>query len=260
MRTHHLIPGLLTIALAAAGTMAAESRPADPDKSPHIVLLAGEPEYHSDRTLEGLARELTARYGLRTTLLKYKNDKDFPGLEKLREADLVVFYLRFLTLPDEQMAHIRAYLDSGRPVVAIRTSTHAFLNWKDFAPQVLGTPWWQFHYGHSSSSDVRIIPERAKHPILRGVDESFHVRSWLYYVHPLHPKAVPLMVGTSVKPERENPVENPVAWTFEHKGGRVFYTSMGHPEDFELKPFRTLLINGIFWALDREPPATAPSK
>ena len=43
----------------------------------------------------------------------------------------------------------------------------------------------------------------------------------------------------------------PVAWTNAHKGGRVFFTSLGSPDDFKSPQFRRLLLNGVNWALDR---------
>jgi type 1 glutamine amidotransferase len=222
---------------------------------PHVVFVSGEPEYKSERTLPTIAAELESRHGMKCSMLVWDSDANFPGLELLEQADVAVFYLRFLKVPEEQLNQFKAYFDSGKPVVALRTTTHAFLEWKEFAPTVLGTPWWQFHYGHESSSDVRIIPEAAGHPILRGIEPEFHSRSWLYYVHPLSEGTEPLLVGKSVGPSpREERVENPVAWTYRHKGGRVFYTSLGHPDDFEVPSFRRLVINGIFWALDKPVP------
>jgi type 1 glutamine amidotransferase len=226
----------------------------------HVVLISAEPEYQSEASLRSIAQELESKHDMRCTMVVGTSDKDVPGLEILEKADLVIIYMRFLTLSDEQMKMLRAYFDSGRPLVAIRTSTHAFLNWQEFAPTVLGTPYWQYHYGHESSSDIRVIPEAADHPILRGVDKEFHSRSWLYYVHPLNAKVKPLMIGKSVGPSQlTERVENPVAWTFEHKNARVFYTSMGHPDDFKLAPFRKMLINAIHWSLNRPAPKTQPT-
>jgi type 1 glutamine amidotransferase len=89
------------------------------------------------------------------------------------------------------------------------------------------------------------LPEAASHPILRGVPGGeLVVRSWLYKVSPLAKAATPLMMG---RVEGREPPE-PVAWTHTHRGGRVFYTSLGHPDDFKLPAFQTLLKNSIDWA------------
>ena len=94
------------------------------------------------------------------------------------------------------------------------------------------------------------------HPVLQDVPPKFHVRSWLYHIVPDYPppEAEILLVGSSVGPS-PRPVreENPVAWTWRHPGGgRVFTTTMGHPEDFEVPAFRRLCLNGIRWALGVE--------
>lgn len=246
-----------------AGARQQATDDARPARAPHVVLVIGESEYKSEQTLPPFAEELKSRYGLRCTVLLAESKSDIPGLEALEDADLAVFYLRFRTLSDEQLDRIKAYLNAGRPLVALRTTTHAFGGgvktpiWEEFPTQVLGTPWWQFHYGHESSTDVTVVPAAVDHPILTGVAKSFHSRSWLYYVLPLAPSAKPLLMGKSVGPSRrEERVVNPVAWTHAHKGGRVFYTSLGHPDDFELEPFRRLLINAVFWALGRPVPAS----
>jgi Trehalose utilisation len=147
--------------------------------------------------------------------------------------------------------------------VGFRTSTHAFNyppgheleEWNRFGAFALGAPpgWGHghTHYGHDSSTDVTVAPGAASHPILQGVAPEFHVRSWLYHVIPDYPPpdATRLLIGKAVNPNHDA-VPNPVAWTWRTKaGGRVFMTTMGHPEDFGVEPFQRLVINGIHWAL-----------
>jgi type 1 glutamine amidotransferase len=240
---------------------------------PLVVFVTGDHEYSGEQTLPLLAKELEKRYGLRTLVLKSAPDqngeKDIPGLEALEKADLAVFFLRWRLLPKEQVEKIKAYLDSGRPVVGFRTSTHAFNypagheleEWNAFGKFALGAPpgWGKeghTHYGHNSSTDVSVIPEAARHPILTGVDKAFHVRSWLYHVLPNYPPpdATRLLVGHAVDPDKPA-VDNPVAWTWKTKaGGRVFTTTLGHPEDFGVEAFQRLVVNGIHWALGKPVP------
>ncbi|GIX06131.1 MAG: hypothetical protein KatS3mg115_0534 [Candidatus Poribacteria bacterium] len=230
---------------------------------PHVVFLIGEAEYRSERTMPQVAWELVERYGWSVSLLQAKDRQNLPGLEALQEADCLVTYLRFRELPPEQLEPIRAYLDSGRPVVGLRTSTHAFRYpegsplaiWNHFGAEVFGTP-WRFHYGHESSTVVYLHPEAEGDPILNGVDYPFVARSWLYYVLPLPADCRPLLMGRSVGPSpREERVPNPVAWV-RTTPRRTFYTSLGHPEDFALPQFRQLLRNGIRWALGESLPPT----
>ena len=234
--------------------------------SKHIVFVLGEPEYESHLTMPHVAEEWAKQEGIKATLCitdTIPDNPDFPeshfqGLEALADADLMVIYTRFRVLPAEQMDLLKSYLDSGRPVVGLRTSTHAFKfpegspfeTWNNgFGINVLGAPWIS-HHGHDASTDVTVIPEAKDHAILEGVDEAFHVRSWLYKMLPYPGEdATQLLWGVPVDPQNE-PQENPVAWTRLQNGGRVLYTSMGHPEDFDVAPFRRLLDNGIRWALE----------
>jgi len=251
---------------------------------PHVVFVTGDHEYGSERTMPLLAQELEKKFGIKTTVLYAVNDKgerdenfetNIPGLEALEQADVAVFYLRWRLLPKEQLALIQKYLDSGKPVVGFRTTSHSFHfpkgheseRWNAFGEVVFGTPpgWGasgHTHYGHKSSTDVSIVPEAARNPILRGVDKNFHVRSWLYHVLPKYPPAdaTRLLIGKAVDPAQPA-VENPVAWTYHTpKGGRSFYTSLGHPEDFQVESFQRLTVNAIFWALGKNPPEKWPGK
>jgi type 1 glutamine amidotransferase len=241
-------------------------------ENPLVVFVTGDHEYGGEETLPLLAAALEQRYGMRTRVLKSYPDqnaeRDIPGLEALAEADLAVFFLRWRQLPPEQLAPIQAYLDAGKPVAGFRTSTHAFNypqghaleRWNAFGEFALGAPpgWGSghTHYGHDASTDVSIIPEAADHPILQGVAPRFHVRSWLYHVLPKYPPAdaTRLLMGHAVNPAREA-VDNPVAWTWRTEaGGRVFMTTMGHPEDFAVEAFQRLVVNGLHWALGRPVP------
>lgn len=269
-QTLHL---LLLISLATLAVRGADT------SRPHVVFVLGDHEYSGEQTLPYLAEALTKHFGMRTTVLKAFPDQNaetnIPGLEALDQADLAIFYLRWRRLPKEQLAPIEKYLQSGKPVVGFRTTTHAFKypaddpseTWNAWAAEAFGGPpgWGKdghTHYGHRSSTDVRMAPEAANDPILRGVEPAFHVRSWLYHVRPKYPPANArvLLVGKAVDPEKPA-TENPVAWTWSNRwGGRVFFTTMGHPEDFGVESFQRLVINGIHWALGRPVPEKWPGK
>jgi type 1 glutamine amidotransferase len=254
--------------LAAGACRNVESASPAPEP-PLVVFVIGDHEYSSEATLPIIAAELERNYGVRTRVLTsypdHEAEEDIPGLEALAEADLAVFYLRWRRLPEDQIGHIDAYLRAGKPVVGFRTTTHAFnypvehplRRWNAFGAFALGSPpgWGNghTHYGAASSTDVRIDPEAAGHPILTGVAPDFHVRSWLYHVLPDYPPAdaQTLLIGSAVNPNREDAVDNPVAWTWQTEwGGRVFTTTLGHPEDFDVEAFQRLVINGILWAVE----------
>ncbi len=239
----------------------------------HVVFVCGDHEYSGEQTLPLLAAELEKNYGLKTTVLKSAPDQngetDIPGLEVLKSADLAVFYLRWRRLPAEQLAHIEAYVSSGKPLFGFRTTSHSFnypkdsplVEWNRWAAGAFGAPpgWGadgHTHFGHLASTDVYQIPDAKNHPVLKGVDAKFHVRSWLYRVLPKWPApdATRLLMGKAIDPNK--PAEdNPVAWTWKNShGGRVFFTTLGHPEDFSVEPFQRLTVNAIHWCLGLEPP------
>ena len=258
--------------------LASFSLPAE-TKKPLIVFVTGDHEYSSERTMPLLAKELEKNYGFRTKVLLATNEKgecdemfekNIPGLDALTNADLVVFFLRWRLLPADQVQKIENYLKSGKPVVGFRTSSHAFHypagdpleKWNSFGELAFGTPpgWGasgHTHYGHKSTTDVFINPAAAKNPVLKGVAEHFRVPSWLYHVVPKYPPpdATQLLIGKSVNPNTTNAVPNPVVWTCTNSfGGRAFYTSMGHPEDFSVEPFQRLVVNAIHWTLGKPSP------
>jgi type 1 glutamine amidotransferase len=214
---------------------------------PKIVFVTGEFEYHSRETLPAFAKALAAEYNVNTTVLERPDDEkiqSIPGLEKLEEADLVVIMIRRMVLPEEQLNRFKKYLDSGKPLIGLRTASHSFENWKEFDAVVLGGN-YQNHHGNQFKTTVSVIPEARDNPILRGVT-GFVSDGSLYKNTPLRPGSKPLLRGTI-----EGQPPEPVAWTHEYHGGRIFYTSLGHPNDFKNESFERLLHNAIGWALNQ---------
>ena len=173
-----------------------------PGKGKRVVLVSGDEEYRSEEALTQLAKILATRHGFDCLVLYAidpesgeiapNNQKNIPGLESLEAADLMVIATRFRNLPDEQMKKIDDYLRSGRPVIGMRTATHAFnldkespyahysynyrgekKDWtQGFGRLVLGETWIS-HHGHHKFESTRglIAPGAAEHPILRGVKD-----------------------------------------------------------------------------------------
>ncbi|MBK8975566.1 MAG: hypothetical protein IPM29_06545 [Planctomycetes bacterium] len=168
-----------------------------PGRDRKVVLVAGDDEYRSEESLPQLARILAFRLGFDCTVLFSLDpetgaiapgaQRNLPGLDVLAAADLLVLFTRFRDLPDAQMAPLVDYVESGRPIVALRTSTHAFRlglesayrHWSfnagdpwpgGFGRQVLGETWIAHHGAHGSQSTRGIAAEgAAEHPILRGI-------------------------------------------------------------------------------------------
>ena len=180
---------------------------------------------------------------------------------------MMVMYTRFRNLPDQQLQYILNFAESGKPMVGFRTSTHAFQYGEDHENHYLDFDWpqsvfglpWISHYGGQNSTDVNFYPENLGHPVLHGVNP-FHARSWLYHSTTLLDSVTPLLIGRAV--EGASPggdhFGDPqiVAWLNDYEGrdgvSRVFFTTLGHPEDFYDQNMRRLSIQGIFWALGLE--------
>jgi type 1 glutamine amidotransferase len=233
-------------------------------QSPHVVFMIGEDEYHTWETLPDFAeRDLRPR-GYRVTIVNQDaaDKNNFPGLvSALRTADLLVVSVRRRTPRSEQLDAVRAHLAAGKPLVGIRTACHAFAlrpadppaaatysTWQDFDPEVLGGHYTN-HHGEGHPTTVTVAPSGETHPILKGISVAALVGAGsLYKVSPLSKGTTPLLMGAIPGQPAE-----PIAWTnlYGTKRARVFYTSLGHPDDFKNAEFRRLLGNGVAWALGK---------
>lgn len=268
-----------------------------PGAGKHIVLVSGDEEYRSEEALPQLGKIL-ANQGFKCTVLFAQDDDgtinpnnshNIPGLEALKDADLMIIATRFRDLPDEQMQHIDDYLKSGKPVIGMRTATHAFnipgdkkfahygngyggakKEWNDgFGRLVLGEKWISHHGGHKSEATGGLVAEGAKdHPITRGIkDRDVFGDTDVYGVRlPLPGDSQPIILGAVLKGMKfDDPVKEggqnepmmPVAWTKTYKlpdgqEGRVFTTTMGSATDLSAEGTRRMLVNGVYWCLKLE--------
>lgn len=261
-----------------------------PGQGKHVVLISGDQEYRSEEALPQLAKILATRHGFKCTVL-FTLDKDgtinptvndVPGLEALKSADLMLISARFLNLPDEQMQHIADYVEAGKPVLGLRTSTHAFNIPKDrkfarysfnsgdaafkqgFGKQVLGETWVNHHGGHGKEGTRGVVaPGQAKHPILKGIKPGdIFGTTDVYTINlPLAPSCTTLVLGqvtATLDPKsaavdgKKNAPMMPVAWTNTFKGGRVFNTTMGASEDLQWEGTRRMIVNGCYWCVGLE--------
>jgi len=227
------------------------------DRRPLVAILMAEREYKTDQSLPRFALNHLGKDFRVSYVFASENDRnDFPGIEVLDEADVALISVRRRVLPKTQMKHLRAFIEAGKPVVGVRTANHAFslrgkepprglLAWENFDREVIGGNYTN-HHGHGPKTSVKVAGGGAKdHPILAGVDvDKLKGNGSLYRVSPLGKSATPLLVGSiSGKPPE------PIAWTNQSKfGGRVFYTSMAHPDDFQQADFNRLLRNALAWA------------
>lgn len=228
------------------------------DKRLCVAILVSDDHYGADKTLPEFGQMLREKHGCHVTVLHGQGTSNIPATDELKNADCLVLLIRRLALPKAQLAAIREYLDAGRPLVALRTASHAFdvlgeskpgeAEWPEFDADVLGGN-YHGHTGNAPGSDISVVEAKRAHPILAGVEpRKWHSSGSLYKVSPLKdPAADVLMVGAV------GDVVEPVTWTREHNGGRVVYTSLGHPDDFKQPQFQKLLVNAVFWAMRADP-------
>ncbi len=256
----------------------------------HVVLVSGDEEYRSEEALPQLAKILSQHHGFQCTVvfaidpetgvIDPDQSSNIPGLESLDNADLMIIATRFRSLPDEQMKHIVDYVEQGKPIIGLRTATHAFnftgetsfghygYNFKGeafeqgFGRQVLGETWISHHGKHKFESTRGLIGDKS-HPITTGIkDGEIWGPSDVYGVRlPLTGDAHTLVLGQilsgmtadsePVTDDRNDPMM-PIAWTRTYKDGRIFTTTMGAATDLENAPLRRLVLNAVLWCVGRE--------
>jgi type 1 glutamine amidotransferase len=231
------------------------------DTRPHLVIVAAEDEYRTEESLPAFALSHLGK-NYRTTMV-YADVKDrtrLPGNEIIDEADALLLSVRRRPLNEAILARIRRFLEAGKPLVAIRTSSHAFAvrpgekvpeggaQWPEFDAEILGGN-YQGHYPEAMKTTVQVVPEAAKHPILEDVrTDAFPVATSLYKTSPLKAGTTVLMQGTV-----EGKPAEPVAWVRELPGkGKVFYTSLGGVSDFKDPAVTRMLANGVRWAVGKQ--------
>lgn len=269
-----------------------------PGVGKYIVFISGDDaEYHSEEGLPQLAKILAVHHGFKCTVLFPINPADgtidptynrnTPGLEALRKADLMVLFMRWRDLPDDQTKEIIDYAQSGRPIIAIRTGTHPFqlktsntyakYNWNSKVPGweggfgrvILGETWVAHHGKHGKQSTRAFYaPGAADSPILRGIGNgAIWVPTEVYEITlPMKPSCRPLLLGQVLSglhpndppvPGKINDPMMPVAWTNHYKTesgktDRTFTSTMGAADDLLSEPLRRLLVNATYWAVGME--------
>lgn len=272
-----------------------------PGKGKRVVLIAADQEYRSEQSMPMMAKILSTHHGFDCTVLFAVNEKGevdptmpvypekgkefkehhIPGLGQLASADLVIFFPRLLTLPMPEREQIVKYIDSGKPIISLRTGNHGFhaalpymINGKQvrWGEDVLGGAFMN-HHGrwHADSTRGTIVPEQKDHPILTGVSDIWG-NSDVYRTYKegtsLPAGCTALVWGQPLMGRKHDDAPNleleplPVAWfkNWETSGGRtarVFHSTMGSGHDLENPGLRRLIINAVYWGMGMEQAITA---
>ena len=208
------------------------------------VFISGSAEYESDKTMPILKKYLESKYPSLVTMISAKGD-ELPGLEALDKCEVVVLFTRRLKLQGEQLERLKKYCQSGKPIVGIRTASHGIQSWLEIDKEIFGGN-YKGHYQEGPLCEVNLTDNDKKRSVLVGVTP-FKSKGSLYKNTGVA-KDVDVLLTGSIPDHTE-----PIAWTRMHKGGRVFYTSLGAQTDFEEESFLRLMTNGILWAANRTP-------
>lgn len=213
------------------------------DKPIKICLVSGSEEYKSNESLAAFQEVVEKSFPIKCSRAFWKSKTELPGLEALDSCDVMLLFTKRLEIPSDQLEIVKKYCLAGRPVVGVRTASHAFQQWLDLDHLILGGD-YRGHYSSGQVTKVELAAGAADHPVLKGV-EPFESASKLYKNPQPAGDVKQLLTGTI--PEHTEPV----AWVRQNHGGRVFYTSLGGPDDFQKRVFQTLLVNAIFWTANR---------
>jgi len=274
-------------------------------KGKHIVLIAADQEYRSEQSMPMLAKILSTHHGFDCTVLFGVNERGevdptmpvypekgkeaefkehhIPGLQHLASADLVIFFSRLLTLPKAEQELIVKYVDSGKPIIALRTANHGFRSQLPYKIEGKQVRWGEDilggtflnHHGRWQADSTRgiLVKEQAAHPVLTGVKDIWG-DSDVYRTYPEGAKlpvdCTALVWGQPLMGRKSDDAPNdkleplPVAWvkpwkTSGGKTARVFHSTMGSGHDLESAGLRRLVINACYWGLEMESSISATS-
>jgi len=232
------------------------------DPRPHVVFMVSDDHYHADKTVPRFAQYLREEHDLHCTILHGESEHNLPGIENLQTADAAVLYVRRLGLPTAQVDALKQYVASGKPIIGLRTANHALslkfkppkdftlpagvAEWREFDADILGGN-YNNHGPNEAGTEVANVTAHADHPLLNGVTPStWHSTGSLYFLAPIADDATLLMQGSI--PDRTEPLTWFRSPSKTH--GKVFFTGLGHPDDFQVPAFRQLLVNAINWSLE----------
>ncbi len=226
------------------------------DDRPHVAMIVSDDHYQADKKLPVFAERLRKKKGFYCTVIHGEGAGDFPAMAELKSADTAILFIRRLAVPQSQMALLKDYLKRGKPLIGMRTASHAFalrggqksptgwVQWPEFDADVLGGN-YQGHGPDTEGSDIAIVAGQKNHPILKGVAPlAWHSTGSVYRTAPVAEGSTVLMTAGAPSTKVQ-----PLTWLRKHDKSTVMYTGLGHPDDFKSPAFLQLLTNMVQYSL-----------
>lgn len=230
-----------------------------------VVMISGSAEYETSQFLPQFKEYLEDRYNIKATLLQ-SNDTDqpgnfIPGLEAIKDGDVLFTFTRRLEIDGEQLQLIKDYVLSGKPIVAIRTASHGYQKFLEMDKEVLGGN-YHGHFGGSAQGELDAPTQRAEptdaaktHPVMQGIGR-LKSRYSLYKTAPTADDVTVLMYSEipadKLEKEEKDDPRQPAVWVREYKGARIFYSSLGGMRDFQNDTYKRMIAQALFWTAKRD--------
>ncbi len=264
--------------------------PGDDASAKRVVLVAGDEEYRTEESMPMLGKILSQKHGFHCTVVfshsddgRYvdpNNQKGLRGLAALDQADLMIIGTRFRQPSEAEAAHITKFLNAGKPIIGIRTSTHAFngkgdfggsIPYSQFGRLVLGEEWVNHHGDHKREGARGVIePSKQAHPILKSVSDVFAFSDVYGVVHLTEADDILMRAAVTesldpaskkVEGGKNDPMQ-PFAWLHTYqapngKKGTSFCTTGGASVDFLSEDLRRMIVNAALYLTGREVPSKA---
>lgn len=283
-----------SVAFLGSSAAAADSDrlvfPAKGDEVSRVVLVAGDEEYRTEESMPMLGKILSQKHGFHCTVLfafskdgSYidpNNQEGVRGFDSLDDADLMIIGTRFRKPSEDQAKHITKFLDAGKPVIGIRTSTHAFngkgtfggkINYGEFGRKILGEQWVSHHGGHKREGCRSVAEkENADHEILNSVDEIFAFSDVYGVIHLTEDDTILLRAAVTktldpsspnVEGKKNDPMQ-PFVWLHHYVSpsgakGKSLCTTGGASVDFLDEDLRRVIVNASYSLTGRDVPEKA---
>ncbi len=236
-----------------------------PAQKKHLLVIGEEKGYRHESVSHALAtiERLGKQTGLWDTTLRTDTEaltkaKLEYNAKNLNDFDAVVLFAGgTLEMTDKQKADFLSYIhEDGKGLVAVHSAAITWTNWPEYVDMVGGTfdehPWGTFN--------APIVVEDPKFPGMDAWPHEFVLRDEIYQMKSFSRDKVRVLLSLDptkldFNNSRVHRADHDfaVAWAKSYGKGRVFYSTLGHPEENWDDPrMQHMYIEAIKWAMGVE--------